>query len=231
MSTDAKPRRAPAGDGLFIVGLVGRAGSGKSTVARALAEAGAEVIEADRIGHEVTDHDPEVRSALMADYGPEVYRADGRLDRARVAARVFTDPRARARLDALVHPRILARIRGEIAALRDRGFRGPVVIDAALMLEWGLERDCDAVLAVTAPERDQIERMWRARGWSETEARARLAAQRSNQAFAAAADVALENAGSAEALRRAARAALDALQARARTTSVTQRRPRKGTGC
>lgn len=215
MSTDARPRRAPAGDGLFVIGLVGRAGSGKTTVARALAEAGAKVIEADGIGHDVTDHDPEVRSAMLADYGPEVYRADGRLDRARVAARVFGDPGARARLDALVHPRIIARIRGEVAALRDRGFRGSVVIDAALMLEWGLERDCDAVLAVTAPERDQIERLWRARGWSEAEARARLGAQRSNEAFAAAADVTLENTGSTEGLRRAARAAMETLQGRA----------------
>src|SRR5690349_20011371 len=103
-------RRATEPDGLFIVGLVGRAGSGKSTVARALAADGTRLIEADAIGHAVTDGDPEVRAALAAEYGPGVYHADGTLDRARVAARVFTDAGARVRLNHLVHPRIVAAI-------------------------------------------------------------------------------------------------------------------------
>ena len=214
MSTDPRARRAPAGDGLLIVGLVGRAGSGKSTVARALAADGAVVIEADRIGHEVTDRDPEVRRALAAEYGEAVYLADGSLDRRRVAARVFADPAARARLDRLVHPRILSRIRERIEALRVAGFRDVVLIDAALMLEWGLERECDAVIAVTAPEEQQVARLMRARGWSEAEVRARLAAQRGNESFAAAADVALENRGEIEELERAARAAVATLRAR-----------------
>src|SRR5206468_5816003 len=141
MSTEGGPRRAKAHDGLTVIGLVGRAGSGKSTVARALADDGAQVIEADRLGHQVTDHDPEVRAALEAEYGPHVYRADGTLDRPRVAARIFHDRAARARLDALVHPRILRSIRAEIDELRRTGFHGVVVIDAALMLEWELERE------------------------------------------------------------------------------------------
>ena len=214
MSTDSRARRRPAGDGLLIVGLVGRAGSGKSTVARALAAEGAVVIEADRIGHEVTDRDPEVRRTLAAEYGESVYGADGSLDRSRVAARVFSDPAARARLDRLVHPRILDRIRERLEALRAERFRGVVLIDAALMLEWGLERECDAVIAVTAPEAEQVARLSRTRGWSEAEVRARLAAQRSNESFAAAADVALENDGEIEELERAARAAVATLRAR-----------------
>src|SRR5262245_61971495 len=105
MSTEHRARRGMAADGLTVIGLVGRAGSGKSTVARALAEDGAQVIEADRVGHEVTDRDPDVRAALQAEYGADVYRSDEGLDRARVAARVFHDRAARARLDALVHPK------------------------------------------------------------------------------------------------------------------------------
>jgi dephospho-CoA kinase len=212
MSTDARVRRPKAQDDLFVIGVVGRAGSGKTTVARVLTEGGGVVIEADRIGHQVTDQDPEVRAALVAEYGPEVYLSDGTLDRARVAARVFTDDSARARLDRLVHPRILTRIRGEIDGLRASGYRGIVVIDAALMLEWGLERECDAIVAVTAPEHTQVERLEKQRGWSATEARARLAAQRSNEAFAAAADVTLENQGAVEALVRATREAVGRLR-------------------
>ena len=207
-------RRPKAGDGVFLLGLIGRAGSGKSTVARALEREGARVIEADRVGHEVADGDPEVREGLIAEYGAAIYRADGTLDRARVAARVFHDAEARARLDRLTHPRIVARIREQIARLRQEGFRGVVVIDAALMLHWGFERECDAVIAVTAPEADQVQRLTRARGWSEAEARARLAAQDTNEALSADADVTLDNRGTPEALARAARDAVRRLVAR-----------------
>src|SRR5262245_9719702 len=127
MSTErARLRRAHAGDGLFIIGLVGRAGSGKSTVSRAIAAEGGAVIDADQIGHEVTDQDPDVRRALAAEYGADVYLPDGTLDRRQVAAKVFTDPQARARLDALVHPRILERAWEALNQLRLSGHRGVV---------------------------------------------------------------------------------------------------------
>ena len=213
MSDPGRPRRAPAHDGLFIVALVGRAGSGKSTVARALADDGAAVIEADLVGHEVTDGDPEVRAALAREYGADVYLPDGRLDRPRVAARVFADPAARARLDALVHPRLVARLAERLDGLRARGFRGVVVLDAALLLDWGFERRCDAVVAVSAPEAEQVRRLARVRGWSEDEARVRLMVQRSDAAFRRGADVTLENTGTPEELARAARAAVDRLRA------------------
>ena len=192
MSTRA--RRGPAGDGLLIVGLVGRAGSGKSAVANILLAAdGATVIEADLVGHEVTDQDPEVRAALAREYGDDIYRPDGRLDRERVAANVFRDPVARARLDRLVHPRLVARLEQRLQGLCARGTRGLVVLDAALLLEWGLERDCDAVIAVSAPPAEQV--------------------RRTDEAFSAAADVTLDNAGSIEDLARVARAAVAALRA------------------
>jgi dephospho-CoA kinase len=212
MST-SRARRRPAGDGLFLLGLIGRAGSGKTTVARSLERHGARVIEADRVGHEVADLDPEVRAALVAEYGPAVYRTDGCLDRAHVAARVFHDPEARARLDRLVHPRIVERIREQVEGLRREGFRGVVVIDAALMLRWGFERECDALIAVVAPEATQVARLVHGRGWSEAEARARLSAQDSNQELSAAADVTLENDGTPESLARAAREAVSRLTA------------------
>lgn len=211
MSTD-RPRRGRVGDGLFILGLVGRAGSGKSTVGKALAEAGARVIEADRLGHDVTDRDPEVRRALAAEYGHDVYGSDGRLDRKRVAAKVFADPEARHRLDRLVHPKILERIWEILNQHRLDGFRGVVVVDAALMLDWGLERSCDAVVAVVAPESEQVARLVASRGWTEDEARARLEAQRTNEAFAAAADAVLDNRGTPEALAEEARRTVERLQ-------------------
>jgi len=198
---------------LFIIGIVGRTGSGKSTVARTFAEAGAVVLEADRLGHEVTDTDPAVRAALAAEYGDEVYLPDGRLDRARVAGKVFRDPAARGRLDALVHPRIIARIRARFDELKASGFRGPVVLDAALLLDWGLERECDIVVAVVAPERLQLERLAASRGWSREHAAERLAVQRPEDEFRASADVTIENDGSREALEARSREMLGRLLA------------------
>lgn len=217
MSTErARPRRAHAGDGLFILGLVGRAGSGKSTVARAIAADGGAVIDADEIGHQVTDQDPEVRAALAAEYGADVYREDGTLDRRRVAATVFTDAEARARLDALVHPRILTRAWEALNQLRLAGHRGVVVLDSALLLHWGMERSCDAVLAVAAPEADQVARLMTSRGWSEAHARSVLAVQRPDEWFREAADLVIENTGTVAELERAARAAVVRLMAERR---------------
>lgn len=222
MSTErVRPRRSHAGDGLFILGLVGRAGSGKSTVARAIVADGGAWIDADRIGHEVTDRDPEVRRALESEYGADVYLEDGALDRRKVAARVFTDPAARARLDALVHPRILARAWEELNALRLAGHRGVVLLDSALLLHWGMERSCDAVLAVSAPESDRIARLVSSRGWSEEQARAVLAVQRPAEWFSDAADLTVENGGTVAELERAARAAVVRLMAERRAALRT----------
>lgn len=217
MSTERpRPRRAHTGDGLFILGLVGRAGSGKSAVAHALIADGATLIDADALGHQVTDQDPEVRRALAAEYGEDVYRPDGALDRPRVAARVFSDPEARGRLDALVHPRILARAWEALNALRLSGHRGVVVLDSALLLHWGMERSCDAVLAVRAPEEQRIARLMESRGWTAAHARAVLGVQRPDAWFAEAADLTIDNTGTLAELERAARAAVVRLRAERR---------------
>src|SRR6185503_1356355 len=134
------------------------------------------------------------------------------LDRARVAERVFRDVEARERLNRWVHPRILERMQRRLDDLERSGFEGTVVVDAALLLDWGFERSLDAVIAVVAPEDAQLERLRRSRGWTTDESRRRLAVQRDDAAFAAAADVVLDNRGTPEALASAARDAVAALR-------------------
>jgi len=220
MNDHVRHRRVRPADALLLIGLVGRAGSGKSTVARMLEQRGALVLDADRLGHEVTDTDPDVREALEADYGADIYRADGRLDRAKVAARVFSDPAALERLNLLVHPRILRRLHTRIAQLAAEHEPRVVVVDAALMLDWGFESACDAVLAVTAPEPQQLARLIASRGWTPEQARARLANQQPHEYFERVADEVLHNDGTEEALREAADAALERMLARRRSPSV-----------
>ena len=219
MSQVEKPRRdlAKAAGSLVIVGLVGRAGSGKSTVAQLLAERGAEVLDADRVGHEVTDTDPEVRAALIAEYGEQVYRTDGHLERSRVAARVFHDPAALEQLNRLVHPRILQRLRERLHQLAERGEPQVVVVDAALMLDWGFEQECDAVIAVLAPEPARVARLMASRHWTQEQASARLERQRPDPEFERAADEVLCNDGSPAELAAATDAALERILTRRRS--------------
>jgi len=220
-----KPRRSPAGDSLFVVGLIGQAGSGKTSVARALERDGARVIDADALGHVVVNGDPEVRAALSAEYGAGVYGPTG-LDRARVADTVFRDPAARERLNRLVHPRIIEGIRARLDELRAARAAGVVVVDAALLLDWGFERECDAVLAVTSPRAAQLERLAAQRGWSAAQAERVLGAQRPVAELTAAADMTIDNHGHPEALEQAARRALEQLRA-----ATANRKGRDGSPC
>ena len=141
MSTSAGP----------IVGLTGGIGSGKSTVAAILAELGARVIDADRIGHDVYRPGTPGFDRVVEAFGRGVVAADGTIDRRALGAIVFADPAARARLNAIVHPLIAGDLAGTIARARADGFAGPIVIEAAILLEAGWRSLVDRVWVVTAP--------------------------------------------------------------------------------
>ena len=160
------PRRVPA------LGLLGAPGAGKSHAARAFAQLGAAVIDADALARAALN-DPEVAQALAAWWGPDVLAARGSVDRAAVARRVFGDTQAaaanRARLEGLIHPRVNA----ARAAAFDRHRADPavtaVIEDCPLLLERGLEGGCDALILIDTPRAVRLERVARGRGWDEAE--------------------------------------------------------------
>jgi dephospho-CoA kinase len=164
---------------MWVVGIVGGIASGKSLVSRQFREQGARWIDVDRLGHEVL-LDPVVRSTLAARWGNSILAADGQVDRAQVAKRVFAAGEQgrveRAYLEQLVHPLIAARVTAEIADLRQREPSAVVVLDAALLVEAGWTRFCDSVVFVDASD-DVRRRRAIERGWTEAEWRAREAAQ------------------------------------------------------
>jgi dephospho-CoA kinase len=164
---------------VVVVGLTGGIATGKSTAAAALARRGAPVLRADDLAREVVRPGTPVLEAIREAFGPEVLLPDGSLDRAAMARRVFSDPEARRRLEALTHPAIRARAEAWIGEARRRGAPA-VVYEVPLLFEVGLHRPgggIDRIWVVAARPEVQLERLMRRDGLAEAEARARLAAQ------------------------------------------------------
>jgi len=201
----------------LVIGLTGGIASGKSSVSAHLAGKGVHVIDADRVGHRVIAPDGPAYRPVIEAFGEGIVAADGTIDRARLGAIVFADRARLKELEAISHPRMLALVRKEIAAIRGRppAERPPlIVLDAAILFEAGWDVLCDAVWAVvTEPER-AIERIMARNGLSREQAEARQAAQLSNAQRIARAQRVIHNDGTLEELyaetERAYRAAVDA---------------------
>ncbi|MCC6319914.1 MAG: dephospho-CoA kinase [Phycisphaerales bacterium] len=200
-----------------IIGLAGGIGSGKSEAGRILTSLGCLVIDSDRRARAALDR-PDVRTRLVEWWGDGVLASGGTIDRSRVAAIVFSDPAQRARLESLVHP-IVRQDRAAMIAEAGASARPPraIVIDAPLLFETGLDRECDATLFIDAPEPVRLARVLETRGWSESELRRREAAQIPLAEKAARSTHRIDNAGDRERLSRQLEAALAEVLARART--------------
>ncbi|MFW5915089.1 MAG: dephospho-CoA kinase [Planctomycetota bacterium] len=152
----------------YVVGLLGGIASGKSTVARMLEENGFHRIDADRIAHEVLQQE-EIQNCLADEFGDEILGRNGGIDHARLAEAAFDSRRKLEKLNDVVHPPVIRRIDAEID-----GATGPVVLDAALLVEKGLDRRyCDLLIFVDAPEEQRRERVNSNRGWNPEELRRR----------------------------------------------------------
>ncbi|MDT0276955.1 dephospho-CoA kinase [Blastococcus goldschmidtiae] len=181
---------------MLRIGLTGGIGSGKSTVAGLLAERGAVVVDADRIAREVVEPGTPGLAAIVDAFGESVLAADGSLDRPALASVVFTDPAARARLDAIVHPLVRERSVQLIAAASPDAV---LVNDVPLLVETGQAGTYDLVLVVQADLETRLARLVE-RGTSREDAHARIAAQATDEERRAAADVVLDNSGTLEQL-------------------------------
>lgn len=158
-----------------VVGLTGGIATGKSTVSRMLRELGVDVIDADAVAREVVEPGTPGLAAVARRF-PGVVGLDGRLDRAKLGARVFFDPAERAALNAILHPLIQEEVRRRTAELERQG-KSLVVYDAALLIENGLHRSMDAVVVVSAPEDVQRQRLMARDHLTREEADARIASQ------------------------------------------------------
>lgn len=181
---------------MLRVGLTGGIGSGKSTVAALLARRGAVVVDADRIAREVVEPGTPGLAAVVEAFGDDVLAADGSLDRPALAAVVFADPEARARLDGIVHPLVRRRAAELLAGLPDDAV---VVNDVPLLVETGQAGGYDLVVVVETDPGIRVARLVE-RGLPEDDARARIAAQATDEQRRAVADVVVDNRGTPEEL-------------------------------
>jgi dephospho-CoA kinase len=148
-----------------VIGLLGGIAAGKSTVARLFGELGWVVIDADEIARSVSER-PAVAREIGRRLGPDVLAAGERVDRRRLADRVFGDPAALAELEAILHPPVRAEIEERMARAAAAG--RAVVLDVPLLLEGGLIEQCDHVVFIDAPRAERLRRA-RDRGWSDAE--------------------------------------------------------------
>jgi dephospho-CoA kinase len=175
------------------VGLTGGIGSGKSEVSKRLAAQGAVIIDADAIARDVVAAGTDGLAEVVEAFGKEVLGADGELDRPRLGDIVFADPELRGKLNAIVHPRVGARM----AELERAAGAGAIVVhDVPLIAENGMASAYDLVVVVDVPPRLQVERLERYRGMSAEQARARMAAQASREQRLAIAGIVIDNSGS-----------------------------------
>ncbi len=169
----------------LLVGLTGNIATGKSTVARMLADLGATVIDADRVAHEVMQAGTPVHAAVVEAFGPDILGPDGEIDRGRLGAIVFSDPAALRRLEAIVHPAV-----GEEVARRSAAAPTPVVVvEAIKLIESGMARACHSLWVTTCPFEEQVRRLMADRGMSREEGERRIRAQPPQEEKLAQADV------------------------------------------
>ena len=185
------------------IGLTGGIGAGKSTVADGLVDRGAILIDSDRIVRELQAPGAPVFRAMVKRWGREIVAPDGSLDRAAVAAIVFNDAQELRALNAIVHPAVRAEMSARLAAVADTG--AVVVLDIPLLVdEQGSTRpeyrDLAAIVVVDTDPELAVERLVAHRGFSEADARARVARQAGREQRLAAADYVVDNSGTIEAL-------------------------------
>lgn len=161
---------------MLRLGLTGGIASGKSTVTAMLRDAGFAVLDADSIGHQLIEPGNPAYQEVLREFGTSVVNADKRIDRAALAKIVFADPAKLKRLNAIVHPRVEERIISRFAELQRDGSRSAAFVEAALIVEAGLDKKLDGLVVVWCEPAQQIARLV-SRGFSEEEARRRIAAQ------------------------------------------------------
>jgi len=171
-----------------VIGLTGGIGSGKSTVSGFLAQLGAIIIDADRVGHEAFSTDSQVRRELLATFGWQVISPSGEVNRKKLAEIVFSNPESLSQLNQIMHPRMYDMVKAQLEGYRRQGV-GVVVLEAPLLIEADWTSLVDEVWVTVASQSTVLKRLKEKFGLSEPEALARINSQLPTEERAKHADV------------------------------------------
>ncbi len=177
----------------LLLAVTGNIASGKSYVAEMLREKGCALIVADKVAHTLYESNPALVREIAHAFGDDVLRDNGTLDRARLGAIVFGTATAMEKLNTLVHPHLVAAVREEVASART--VMNQVIVDAALIFEWGIQNEFDHVILVTAPEPLRLERLRARTGLGREDAEARIRIQMPEEEKRKLAAIVIENDG------------------------------------
>jgi len=177
-----------------VIGLTGGIGSGKTTVSQYLAELGAVIIDADKVGHEALKPDTEAWREVVSAFGREVLTTTGEIDRKKLGEIVFNNPESLSRLNQIMHPRMYDMVKEQIEKYRQQGV-DVVVLEVILLIEAKWTPLADEVWVTVASENTVVKRLKRQRGLSEEEILARIRSQMSSEERQKHADVVINNEG------------------------------------
>ena len=162
---------------MLLIGVTGGIASGKTEVAKVFQKSGAKILSGDEIGKDVVDTNPQLLNKLVKTFGEEIVDSKGRLKRKKLGEIAFSSPSLTRKLNRMVHPFLLKDLKEKIKSLEKRGYKKPVVIDAALIVEWGLQKKLDYLVLVDCSKRKRIQRLTELKGYNRKEAEQRIKAQ------------------------------------------------------
>jgi len=174
-----------------VIGLTGGIGSGKSTVSQFLAELGAVIIDADKVGHEALKPDTEIWQEVVAAFGTAIVKPNGEIDRKKLGEIVFGNPKALARLNKIMHPPMYQMVKAQIEEYQRQGVK-VVVLEVPLLIEAGWTSLVDVVWVTVAPEPTVVRRLKEKGELSEPESLARIRSQLSSEERVRHADVVID---------------------------------------
>lgn len=184
---------------MYVIGLTGGVGSGKSYVAHRLSEMyDAELLIADELGHVVMKKGTKCHEKIVKSFGKDIIGGDGEIDRKKMADIIFKDNEARKRLDDIVHPEVIEYVAQYID--ERKGMDGIIIFETAIMYECKCDQLCDEVWYVYVPADIRIKRLSDNRGYSVEKSRAIIANQKPDEFFTEKADRIIKNDGSFEEL-------------------------------
>jgi len=179
----------------LLVGLTGGIATGKSTVSAMFSHLGAKIVDADLLAREVVMPGQAALAEIVREFGPEVLAPDGSLDRKRIGAIVFGDAQKRKRLEEITHPAIRIRQQRILSVYEEEAFEGIVIWDAALLIESSGAKGMDRIVVVITDPDTELTRLMARDGFSEEEARRRIASQMPLAEKVKVADYVIDNSG------------------------------------